>query len=239
MKNNNKAIAALALTLLSPALLSSLSASTIISAPTGGVAYNSGLSLTGADSGSVSGSVGQWSWQDPAVADANVPNGGWGHTSNWIAITLTEPAILQLTLSRNAAVPAIPSGFFPVDNYFPAFTLWQNWDTDAAPLDFYDAAMAGQTGNYHVYPNTANVGWAEDLSYLDHYRNNGTETSVTASWTLAAGNYTFAVGGLAPSSVGASRQGYEAAFSTSAIPEPGSLAFLALTGLATLRRRRA
>jgi len=234
----NRTLLTLVSALLGPALASTLHASTVISAPSGGIAYNAGLSLGGTDTGSVSGAVGQWSWQDPAVADENVPNGGWGHTSNWIAITLTEPAVLQLTLGRNAAVPQIPSGFYPVSNYFPSFTLWQNWDTDAAPLDFYDASMAGSAGNYHVYPNTANVGWAEDLSYLDHYRNSGSETSVTDSWTLPAGNYTFAVGGLAASSVGASRQGYEAAFSTSPVPEPGSLAFLVLSALATLRRRR-
>jgi hypothetical protein len=96
MNNSNRTFLPLALALFSPALTSTLHASTVISAPSGGVAYNSGLSLGGTDAGSVSGAVGQWSWQDPAVADANVPNGGWGHTSNWIAITLTEPAILQI-----------------------------------------------------------------------------------------------------------------------------------------------
>ncbi|MES2705093.1 MAG: PEP-CTERM sorting domain-containing protein [Verrucomicrobiota bacterium] len=215
-----------------------LQASTIITAPAGGITYNQGLSLGQNDSGSVAGSVGQWSWQDPAIADAQVPNGGWGHTSNWIALTLTEPAVLSLALTRNAAVPMLPSGFFPTENYFPAFTIWKNWDTDASPMDFYDSEMQGKAGNYHVYPNTGNVAWAEDLAYLDHYRNGGVETSVTDSWLLPAGNYTFAVGGLAPSSVGASRQGYLATFTTSAVPEPGGVALTALAGLAVLNRRR-
>lgn len=215
-----------------------LQAATVIAAPTGGVGYNQGLSLAANDSGTVSGAVGQWSWQDPAISDAAVPNGGWGHTSHWIAVTLTQSAVLTLTLGRDAAVPMLPSGFFPMNNYFPAFTIWRNWDTDPAPLDFYDSEMAGSSGNYHVYPNTGDVGWAEDLSYLDHYRNNGTESSVGASWLLAAGNYTFAVGGLAAASDGASRQGYMATFSTSAVPEPGSPALTALAGLAILRRRR-
>lgn len=229
------ALTALALSLLAaPAL----QASTIITPPTGGIAYNHGLSLGANDSGTVSGAVGQWSWQDPAIADAQVPNGGWGHTSHWIALTLTEPVTLTFSLSRNAEVPMLPSGFYPTENYFPSFTIWRNWDTDAAPADFYDPEMQGKSGNYHVYPNTGDVAWAEDLSYLAHYRNSGTETSATASWLLAPGNYTLAVGGLAPSSVGASRQGYLASFGTSAVPEPGSVLLTALTGLAALQRRR-
>lgn len=228
---------AMALT-VAAALTPELRASTVIVPPTGGIAYNHGLNLGASDSGSLSGAVGQWSWQDPAIADAEVPGGGWGHTSHWIAVTLTEPAVLTLSLERNNAVPMLPSGFYPTGNYFPAFTIWQGWDTDAAPADFYDPEMQSKAGNYHVYPNTGNVGWAEDLSYLDHYRNNGTETSVTASWLLPAGNYTLAVGGLAPAADGASRQGYLASFSTSAVPEPGSAALTALTGLALLSRRR-
>jgi hypothetical protein len=232
---------ALALALVLPgtaAFTQRLLASTVIIPPPGGIAYNQGLSLGADDTGSVSGAVGQWSWQDPAIADAEVPGGGWGHTSNWIAVTLTEPAVLTLSLERNNAVPMLPSGFYPSGNYFPAFTLWRNWDTDAAPTDFYDPEMQGKAGNYHVYPNTGNVAWAEDLSYLDHYRNSGTETSVTASWLLAAGNYTLAVGGLAPAADGASRQGYLASFSTSAVPEPGSAALTALAALTLLSRRR-
>jgi hypothetical protein len=228
--------AALTLGLLATAV--SLRASTIITPPTGGIAYNSGVVLSANDSALISGAVGQWSWQDPAISDAQVPNGGWGHTSNWIAVTITEPTVLTMTLTRNNSVPMLPSGFYPSSNYFPAFTIWRNWDTDPAPADFYDTDMAGTSGNYHVYPNTGNVGWAEDLSYLDHYRNSGTETSVSDSWLLPAGNYTFAVGGLAPASDGASRQGYLANFSTSAVPEPGSAALTVLAGLAGLRRRR-
>jgi uncharacterized protein (TIGR03382 family) len=238
MKHSRITLPALALGLLAALTAPNAQASTIITPPTGGIAYNNGISLGANDTGSVSGAVGQWSWQDPAIADAQVPNGGWGHTSHWIALTLTEPVVLSFSLTRNAAVAMLPSGFYPIDNYFPSFTIWKNWDTDAAPADFYDPEMQGKSGNYHVYPNTGNVAWAEDLDYLDHYRNTGTETSATDSWLLPAGNYTLAVGGLAPSSVGASRQGYLATFTTSAVPEPGSLTLAALTGLAALKRRR-
>lgn len=237
----NLAFSAVATLVLTAAAITTPTAraSTIITPPTGGIAYNNGISLGANDTGSVSGAVGQWSWQDPAIADAQVPNGGWGHTSHWIALTLTEPVVLSFSLTRNAdVVRPLPTGFYPTDNYFPAFTIWQNWDTDPAPANFYDTDMAGTSGNYHVYPNTGNVAWAEDIAYLDHYRNSGTETSATDSWLLPAGNYTLAVGGLAPSSVGASRQGYLATFTTSAVPEPGSLMLAALTGLAALQRRR-
>lgn len=216
-----------------------LSAATIQAGPaSGGIAYNWGITLGAADSGSVAGGVGQWSWEDP-----NVPGGGpggWGHTSHWIALTLTSSSILELNLARNANVPDTgsvdPGDFLAMGNYFPSFTIWQNHDTDAAPATF--AASPNLTGNWHTYANTANVEWAEDLVYLDHHRNTGSQTSVTEAWSLPAGNYTLVVGGLAPSSADNSRQGYLATFTASPIPEPGSLAFLALTGLATLRRRR-
>lgn len=236
---SNHTLAALSAAFLTVAALSASHASTLLALPSGGISYNHAISLGGTDSGTLAGGVGQWSWQDPAVSDAQVPNGGWGHTSHWIAITLTQNAVLEINLARNANVPALPSGFLPSDNLFPSFTLWQNWDTDAAPADFYDPAMQNQPGNYHVYNNSGNVLWAEDLSYLSHHRNTGAETSVTSSFALPAGNYTLVVGGLANAAVGASRQGYAATLSTAPIPEPTAvfLSGIALAGLAFPRRR--
>jgi hypothetical protein len=213
------------------------SAATVVSAPAStGIDYRWGIGLNGNDSGLITGSVGQWSWQDPGIGGSDLNPVGWGHSTQWIAVTLSADAILQLDLARNANVANPAGGFFGVSNYFPSFTIWRNHDIDPAPATFVDDP--GLVGNWHTFANNGNVAWAEDLSYLDHLRNTGTQEAVSKSWALTAGNYTVVVGGLAPTAVGAAAQGYGATFTTSPIPEPGSLAFLALTGLATLRRRR-
>jgi MYXO-CTERM domain-containing protein len=83
--------------------------------------------------------------------------------------------------------------------------------------------------------DTGSLDWATP-SYVAHI-DNSTLNSVSLTLNLAAGDYTIAMGSNAPAN-DSTRQGYRADFSTSPVPEPGSLAFLALTALATLRRRR-
>jgi hypothetical protein len=48
-------------------------------------------------------------------------------------------------------------------------------------------------GDHHTYNNRGNVDWAEDLTYIDHC-DNSTATTITRSYTLAPGYYTFALG---------------------------------------------
>ncbi len=200
-----------------------------------GIAYHWGVALGGNDTANISGAVGQWSWQDPDIGATETNPVGWGHSTQWTAVTLSNASVLQLNVFRNPNVSNPAGGMFGVSNFFPSFTLWQNHDTDPAPVTF--AGEPGLIGNWHEFPNNANVEWAEDLFYLDRLGNNGSEQTVSKSWTLPAGNYTVVIGGLAPSAIGAARQGYGATFTTSSVPEPGSLAFLFLTSIAALRRR--
>lgn len=205
-----------------------------------GIGYELGITLGETDSASISGGVGAWSWQDPGIGGSDANPVGWGHASQWIAITLSQDAILQLDLGRNATVDntdTITAGdFLPTTSYFPSFTIWRNHDTDPGPASFADSPNL--VGTWHEYANNGPVAWAEDLDYLDRLKNNGSQESVSANWALAAGNYTVVIGGFSPSATGAPKQGFGATFSTSPIPEPGSLAFLTLTGIAALRRRR-
>ena len=191
-----------------------------------GIGYTFGVNLAETDSGSFASHVGAWSWEDQNVA----PEGGkgWTHTSNWVALTLLAPAKLTLTLSPNSTVPYVGSGnvggFAAIDNFFPGATLYQNWDNDGSDL--------------HIYENTTNVSWAEDLTYLAHLTTT-TDHSITGTWTLAAGQYTLALGSNSPAIANPPRQGYTAIFNTVPVPEPAMTGLLLLTCLGLLRRQRA
>lgn len=189
----------------------------------GGIGYTWTVIAGQNDSGSLSRHFGAWSWEDQTLG----MNTGWTHDSNWLALNLTDAAVLTLTLERDSAVPYAGAGniggFADTADMFPSFTFWQGWDND--------------DGNLHTYFNKGAVSWAEDLTYLDHYENS-TLTSITRSYTLAAGSYTFALGSNASAMSLPPRQGYRFSFSTT--PEPSRMLLTMLgTAAVLLRRRRA
>jgi hypothetical protein len=189
----------------------------------GGISYRWTVTANASDSGEFSRHFGAWSWEDQTLgADT-----GWTHESEWVALTLSEAATFSMTLERDANVAYAGSGnvggFAAVDNMFPSFTLWQGWDND--------------DGNLHTYYNKGAVSWAEDISYLDHY-SNSTLTSITRSYNLAAGNYTFAIGSNASAVSLPPRQGYKFSFTTTPEPSRALLLLLGAGGM-ILRRRRA
>ncbi len=193
---------------------------------TGGIAYR--WTLTGMDSNDTAtmvSHVGALSFEDPV--NFSNPNGyfGWTHTSNWAQVELIEPAILTIGLTRTAGVPngANTAG----DQLFPAFAIWQGTDND--------------DGDDHVFNNSGNFLWAEDLNYIGNEPNALGLPSVSRSFSLAAGNYSVVLSGHPPGNIGSGRQGYTAVFSTSAIPEPTSLGLVILATVsvfATRHRRR-
>lgn len=170
---------------------------------TGGIGYAFSVVADANDTGSFKSHVGAWSWEDQGIAPAG--GEGWTHTSNWVALQITEPTTISVTMARDATVPYAGSGnvggFAAIDHMFPSFTLYRGWDNDG--------------GDHHTYPNRANVPWAEDISYMDHLANT-TQTSITRSWTLPVGNYTLALGSNSPSVTNPPRQGYSFTYTTSA-----------------------
>jgi hypothetical protein len=170
---------------------------------TGGIGYACSVVADANDTGSFKSHVGAWSWEDQGIAPAG--GEGWTHTSNWVAVQLTEPTTFSVTMARDATVAYAGGGnvggFAAVDHMFPSFSLYRGWDNDG--------------GDHHSYPNRANVPWAEDISYMDHYANS-TAHSITRSWTLPAGNYTMALGSNSPSLTNPPRQGYSFTYTTSA-----------------------
>lgn len=208
----------------------------------GGIGYEWYVTLGGVDAATtpdIAGShVGAWSWEDQGLFDPGDPTRGWTHTSQWVAVTLTEASRFSITLDRNANIPN-GAGFRPTDNLFPSFTLWSGWDNDDIPAAIADSyGLAPADGENHDYNNRGNIDWAEDLSFIGLVDNN-TETSATCTVDLAAGNYTIVLGSNAASLSNPPRQGIRASFSTTAVPEPSS-ALLALLGAGFLgiRRRR-
>ena len=167
--------------------------------------------------------VGAWSWDEdgfPATAR------GWTHTSAWVKLRLTKPALLTLNLASLEGVPW-PSAEEPArlagTNLYPSFTIYSGWDTDAGVVTNSDGTTLDQD---HTFNNRGNIEWAEDVTYLNHL-DNATEHQATRTWLLAAGEYTVNLGGNSPETVAEGRQGYRATFTTA--PAPVNVANAALT----------
>jgi hypothetical protein len=223
MKKTNQTLAALAIFTV---LAASAQASTITAGDSlaGGISYEYYVEMGGSDSGSLTAHVGSWSWNNGALT----PPVGWTHTSTFVALTLTEPVVFTLKMESWEGVPW-PSTDFPnrtasTAAMFPSFTIWTGLDNDGSET--------------HTYSSVGNISWAEDITYLDHY-NNGTLSSIERSWVLPAGTYTIALGSNAPAS-NPNEQGYKASFTTTAVPEPSTIALIAgsLGALALIRRRK-
>jgi hypothetical protein len=189
------------------ATYSTSAASNILAADpvAGGIGYSHIISVGRGDSGSFSNHVGAWSWEDndlfgkPGQGTTPV---GWTHTSRWAAVHVRDHLTLNITMARDTTVPDIAStsGFAEVTSMFPSFTLWRGWDNDGS--------------DSHTYNNRGNVSWAEDLSYIDHC-DNSTAFTITRSYTLAPGYYTFALGSNA-AATDADRQGFSFSWTTGA-----------------------
>jgi hypothetical protein len=170
---------------------------------TGGVGYAYTLLLGNGDSGSLSDHVGAWSWEDNALF-GNPGQGaqpvGWTHTSCWTAVSLEEASLLTITLERDANVPwpsvDNPDRKADTGSMFPSLTLWKGWDNDGS--------------DSHTYNNRGRVSWAEDLSYVDHI-DNSTDTTISRTWRLPAGQYSLVLGSNAPAT-NLNRQGFKMSY---------------------------
>ena len=211
------------------------SASTVVfgDPAAGGIGYTWSITMGDADSATAVSHVGALSHNDP-VNFADAPLTGWTHTSNWVALELTAPASLTINLARKSGVPN--GAGIAGANLFPAFSLYGGWDNDG--------------GDDHIYNNHGNFGWAEDLNFVGAEHNGLAEgtnssglglTTVSQTFNLAAGQYSIALGGNPPNSIGSGRQGYELTLTSTAVPEASTIVMCGLAAagavLAGIRRR--
>lgn len=168
----------------------------------GGVGYAWTVKMGPDDRADLEGLVGAWSWDEDAFPTTAK---GWTHTSNWVALNLRKAAKVTIRVSRKLNVPDGQGGVGG-NILYPAFTLYKNWDGDG--------------GDDHTYNNRGNVVWAEDLGYLKHVENGGSETVVELTLELEAGNYSIALGGNSPSTKREPFQGYGATIITRPIESP-------------------
>ena len=193
----------------------------------GGIGYRIRVQMGAEDSAVLTSHVGAWSWNNGGTVESPA---GWTHTSNFIALNLTEATVFTVKMERKEGVPwpetNAPDRVASTDAMFPSFTLWSGWD---------DVTTAPEN---HIYNPIGDVAWSNILDYVGHVQNS-TLTTVEYSWTLAPGNYTLALGSNAPQNI-SNRQGYEATFTTTAVPEPSTFALIAggLGALALIRRRK-
>lgn len=232
----------------------------------GGIDYN--WTITGLEHGesqSVDGVTGSCSFRDPGLADtpllgvdltpggfeqglAVLPpeNRGWTHTSQWVAFDLQEASLVTISLQRKAGMTYVPFGSTdPVianDELVPAFALWSGWDNDETAFEdihFEFPAPPAHAQNWHVYNNSGNMAWAEDLSFLANAEDDGqalldgtipSDGFLSATYSLPAGRYSIVLSGFVGPNGTVQQEGYEATFSVAAVPEPTSL----LLGVAAL-----
>jgi hypothetical protein len=204
----------------------------------GGIGYRWTVTMSGEEVLSFKRHIGAWAWEDTSLFGSGETPVGWTHNSDWIALTLQVPSYVTLRLTNASGVPNIgdPTGFAG-DNLFPGMSIYSGWDNDLAPQAFSDANNEGiPTNDWHSYVNRGNIEWAEDTLYFAHVEPNGTHV-IEATFFMEAGNYSLVFGGNSPSLTPEPRQGYEATFTTSVVPEPGTALVSMLGGTALLARR--
>ena len=184
--------------------------------------YEGQLTLSGNASWNTSAAPGAWSYRD-LKATAN-PNRGWGHTSFWMLIEITEPTSLILGMSSSNSLAQ------------PGFALYSGESVNDDPANAHTYSNNGSDLTLLNSPWDKNgAGGSTGLTFTG-YAFNGVTNSLNGTFAVAPGLYTVAFGNAADSNAAPAAIEYRLSFST--IPEPSTALLGALTGLLALSRRR-
>ncbi len=153
-----------------------------------GISYEWTVSLLRKEAAQFVWYVGAKSWNEPS----NPPGlKGWTHTSNWVAIELEEPAVLVITVERQAGVVFTAAGLPTLarGSLVPALSLYSGWDDTS---EFED----------HTFDNAGNF-WST-IQYVGNNPNTPNKKGVAKTKIsyrtkkLPAGKYSLNIGGNPP-----------------------------------------
>lgn len=214
------------------------------------VTYQDFGSFSGLASSSVTVSnavaTGNYGWADAADAD-------WGdsHKAKWFSFTLQNAATVTLSVAAKADATTTS-----IDGFTPAFSLYlglapttvdpdnplvvyKSYDTSTstqayrATLPFATEGAWNALSNFQIGNDYGDIG---TLSYVGHAANDAAASFISQSFTLAAGSYSFLVGGAdyaaqAPGNpLLTAKYGLSATLDVSAVPEPETYTLM-LVGL--------
>ncbi len=190
--------------------------------PNAGISYEWTVEMSNTDAVQMTRYVGAKSWNEPLNP---VGLKGWTHTSNWVALNLTQLTQLTVKVDRTAGVKT-PTGVAG-DSLYPAFSLFSGWQNSGI--------------EDHQFNTLGNTSWADELSYLDHEGNDSAASSVLKKFVLPAGFYSIAIGSNPPNPSLTGLHGYTATLTTTPVPEPatnGILTTIAVLSLLSYSRRK-
>lgn len=189
-------------------------------APKAGIGYEWTVSLPHHGSAEITGSVGGKGSFEPTF---EAPEFGWMHTTDWVALTLEEDSILEITVTRQEGIyektvdrkdPTIQGYKTAGAMLYPAVSLYSGWDSTLQEDGSFNPAgtFSGKEGS------------ATTLNFIAVEYSKFGESTITYRAKMAAGQYTVNIGGVNALYCSESdecyngKHGYRATFKTSHVP---------------------
>ena len=155
-------------------------------AATGGIGYEWTVKIGNNDIAAFTGSVGAKSSYEPTFT---APEFGWQHTSDYVALDLTEDANVTITVARQQGVTDASvdkaTGAMVLKEagnaLNPVIVLWRNWEESGV-----------ETGSFSPIGKTS---WMNELVHLGLAYSDKGQSEITYSAQLTKGKYTINIGG--------------------------------------------
>ena len=198
------------------------------------------------DEFTLTGYVGSCSFRDPALADQpmlgdqDLPaeQRGWTHTSDWLALEVADRSAITITHERGESFEFLDfSGNSQTahEELVPAFAIYEGWDNDKSAYEdvfFGFPPPPEKSDDWHVFNNSGNMLWAEDLNFLTNAEDTLGTGSLTRTYILDPGEYSIVLSGFVGPDGTVQSESYQthltAAPVASTVPEPSTLSLLVL-----------